>query len=85
MSVYRGPSCKLEPAIAAILAPAGGAVKKFQRKGWEISRQKGSHIMLVKKGYLYTLSVPQHKELGLGILRKLINQAEISIEEFNDL
>ncbi|MBW8049675.1 MAG: type II toxin-antitoxin system HicA family toxin [Cytophagales bacterium] len=24
------------------------AVKKFQRKGWIIKRQKGSHIMLTK-------------------------------------
>ena len=40
--------------------------------------------MLVKQGYLYTLSIPQHKELGIGILKKLIKQAEISIEEFND-
>ena len=67
------------------LCSGNEAVKKFQRKVWEISRQKGSHIMLVKKGYLYTLAVPQYKELGVGIIRKLINQAEIGIEEFNDL
>lgn len=29
------------------------------------------------------LSVPQHKELGIGILKKLLKQAELSIEEFN--
>jgi predicted RNA binding protein YcfA (HicA-like mRNA interferase family) len=41
--------------------------------------------MLVKDGYQFTLSVPQHKELGIGILRKLINQAGISVDEFNSL
>ncbi len=60
------------------------AVKKFQRAGWAIDRQVGSHVMLTKTGYRFTLSVPQHKELGIGILKKLIKQAEISIEEFNE-
>jgi hypothetical protein len=41
--------------------------------------------MLVKIGYRYTLSVPQHRELGVGILGKLLKQAGISADEFNDL
>mgnify|MGYP001594053536 FL=1 len=41
--------------------------------------------MLVKIGYPYTLSVPQHKELGIGILKKFLKQAELSVEEFNSL
>ena len=48
------------------LCSGANAIKKFQRKGWMIKRQKGSHIMLTRQGYLYTLSVPQHKELGVG-------------------
>jgi len=65
------------------LCSGAGAVKKFKRAGWLVDRQVGSHVMLVKQGYLYTLSVPQHKELGIGILKKLLKQAEISTEEFN--
>ncbi|MFH1504810.1 MAG: type II toxin-antitoxin system HicA family toxin [Candidatus Omnitrophota bacterium] len=61
------------------------AVKKFKHAGWTVARQSGSHVMLVKIGYLYTLSVPRHKELGIGILKKLLKQAELSIEEFNML
>ncbi len=61
------------------------AVKKFLKVGWQIDRQKGSHIMLVKENYPYTLSVPQHKELGVGILSKLIKQAGLSVDEFNRL
>lgn len=61
------------------------AVKKFQKIGWTIDRQKGSHIMLVKTGFIYTLSIPQHKELGIGLIRKLIKQANITIEQFNEL
>jgi len=48
-----------------------------------IAWQAGSHVMLVKVGYRYTLSVPQHKELGVGILKKLLKQAEVSVEIFN--
>ena len=61
------------------------AVRKLQRVGWEVSRQKGSHVMMTKEGYEYTLSVPQHPELGPGILRKLIKQANLTVEEFNKL
>jgi len=53
--------------------------------GWKIDRQKGSHVMLVKADYLYTISIPQHKELGIGILRKIIKQAGLTAKEFNDL
>ena len=66
------------------LCSGAAAVRKFQRAGWVVERQAGSHVMLTKTGYRFTLSVPQHKELGIGILKKLIKQAEISIEEFNE-
>jgi predicted RNA binding protein YcfA (HicA-like mRNA interferase family) len=61
------------------------AVQKFRGAGWTVARQVGSHVMLVKMGYLYTLSIPQHKELGIGILKKLIKQAGLSADEFNAL
>jgi len=40
------------------------AVKKFEKAGWKIARQKGSHVMMIQPDYLYTLSIPQHKELA---------------------
>lgn len=67
------------------LCSGSEAVKKFQKAGWSISRQKGSHVMMTKPGYQWTLSIPQHKELGPGLLRKLISQAGLTIEEFNNL
>ena len=48
-------------------------------------RTKGSHVMLTKEGYQWTLSVPQHAELGPGLLRKLLRQAGLTDEEFNNL
>lgn len=67
------------------LCSGAEAVKKFKRTGWTIDRQAGSHIMMVKPDYPYTLSIPQHKELGIGLLKSLIRQANLSAEEFNDL
>ncbi|MBI3617606.1 MAG: type II toxin-antitoxin system HicA family toxin [Candidatus Omnitrophica bacterium] len=61
------------------------AVKKFKRCGWTVDRQAGSHVMLVKPDYPYTLSIPQHKELGMGLLKSLIRQADLTVEEFNAL
>ncbi|MBI5179135.1 MAG: type II toxin-antitoxin system HicA family toxin [Nitrospinae bacterium] len=67
------------------LCSGADAVKKFQQAGWSIDRQKGSHVMLTKEGYEYTLSIPQHSELGPGLLRKVIKQAGLSVDEFNRL
>jgi predicted RNA binding protein YcfA (HicA-like mRNA interferase family) len=41
-------------------------VKIFERLGWEVARQKGSHIILIKKGHIASLSVPDHRELPEG-------------------
>ncbi|MCX5813390.1 MAG: type II toxin-antitoxin system HicA family toxin [Proteobacteria bacterium] len=67
------------------LCSGADAVRKFQRAGWTAVRQKGSHLMMTKPAYQWTLSIPQHDELGPGLLRKLINQAGITEEEFNKL
>ena len=67
------------------LCSGAEAVRKFQRVGWTIARQKGSYVMLTKPDYQWTLSIPQHSELGPGLLRKLIRQAGLSIKEFNAL
>jgi predicted RNA binding protein YcfA (HicA-like mRNA interferase family) len=53
--------------------------KIFGTLGWEIARQKGSHIILVKEGHIATLSVPDHKEVAKGTL---ITRAGITVEEF---
>jgi predicted RNA binding protein YcfA (HicA-like mRNA interferase family) len=67
------------------LCSGADAVRKLQKAGWTAVRKKGSHVMLTKKGYQWTLSVPQHEELGPGLLRKLVRQAGLSDEEFNNL
>jgi len=67
------------------LCSGAEAVQKLKKTGWAAVRQKGSHVMLTKPGYQWTLSIPQHSELGPGMLRKLIRQTGLTIEEFNEL
>jgi predicted RNA binding protein YcfA (HicA-like mRNA interferase family) len=54
----------------------------FQRLGWEIARQRGSHIILTKPGHIATLSVPNHPTVARGTLRTLIARAGVTVEEF---
>jgi predicted RNA binding protein YcfA (HicA-like mRNA interferase family) len=72
-------------AQAVKLCSGAEAVRKFSRAGWSVARQKGSHVMMTKAGYQYTLSIPQHRELGPGLLRKLLRQAELTADQFNAL
>jgi len=61
------------------------AVRAFERAGWRRARQKGSHVSLVKPGVNVNLSVPLHRELDRGTLRKLIRLAGLSVGEFRQL
>lgn len=58
------------------------AVRAFEKLGWQVARQRASHIILVKAGEITTLSVPDHKEVAKGTLRSLIRAAGITVEEF---
>ena len=57
-------------------------VQTFVRLGWEVARQRGSHIILVRAGHPATLSVPNHREVARGTLRALVRKAGLTPEEF---
>lgn len=63
------------------------AIERFQEIGYEIIRQRGSHVRMYHKinRSKTPLSIPVHKQLGRGLLRKLIRDADITVEEFNKL
>ncbi|WP_440955360.1 type II toxin-antitoxin system HicA family toxin [Methanosarcina sp. Mfa9] len=61
------------------------AIKAFSKAGWFPHRQVGSHVVLRKKGSKVTLTVPKHKELKPGLLRKLIKTSGLTVEEFEAL
>ena len=57
-------------------------IKAFQMLGWEVARQRSSHIILVKESHIATLSVPNHPEVARGTLRALIARAGLTVDEF---
>ena len=59
-------------------------VKALNRLGFSISRQSGSHIILIKNNLegKITVVVPKHKELAKGTLLSIISQSGLSKEEF---
>jgi predicted RNA binding protein YcfA (HicA-like mRNA interferase family) len=57
-------------------------IKAFEKLGWQVARQKGSHIIMTKEGHIATLSIPNHNEVARGTLRSLISRANIDLEEF---
>ena len=58
-------------------------VAAFKRAGWMVNHIEGSHYILIKEGSPVHLSIPVHsgKELGPGLLWKLIRTAGLSTEE----
>jgi predicted RNA binding protein YcfA (HicA-like mRNA interferase family) len=56
-------------------------IAALQRLGYRVARIRGSHAWLVCPGRA-PIPVPKHRELGRGVLRKIIHTADISVEEF---
>ena len=59
-------------------------VKAFERAGWTVRGQKGSHIKLSKAGNPNILSIPVHKgkPVKKGLLIDQIKKASLTIEKF---
>lgn len=57
------------------------AVKIFGRFGYVLDHQTGSHMILWHESKPI-LSITNHQELAPGLLRSLIRQAGITVDEF---
>ena len=55
-------------------------IKVFEKLGFSVVRQRGSHVVLRKqdKGCV----IPVHKELAVGTLRSAIRQAGLTPDDF---
>ncbi len=58
------------------------AVRAFEKAGWIVARQRGSHIVLIKPGVPVNLSIPDHRQLDRGLLRSQIRKAGMTVDEF---
>lgn len=63
------------------------AVKILSRLGFVAKRQRGSHVIMIKISGDQKVGcvVPMHKELKIGTLKGILEQAEIAEEEFLEL
>ena len=57
-------------------------VRAFESLGWQVARQSGSHVIMVKESEITTLSIPDHREVAKGTLRSLIRAAGVTVSEF---
>ncbi len=57
----------------------------LQKAGFYVSRQKGSHITLRRDDPKGRVTVPNHKAIKPGMLRRIINDAGLTVEEFIEL
>ncbi|MGA7953636.1 MAG: type II toxin-antitoxin system HicA family toxin [Gloeobacterales cyanobacterium] len=61
-------------------------VKALGKIGYEVDRQRGSHIVLRNTEPPYRrITVPDHDEVAKGTLRTIIRQAGLGVEEFKAL
>ena len=59
-------------------------IAAFSRNGWEVVRQRGSHIRLEKKLADETLkiTVPAHRPVKRSTLSHILKQARIGVDDF---
>ncbi len=60
-------------------------ITALERAGFNVIRQRGSHITLRRDNPPARVTVPNHKELKTGMLRSIIRQAGMTVDEFLDL
>ena len=61
----------------------GAEVRKaFEKVGFAVTRQRGSHVVMHRQEPKGRLTVPDHNPVRVGTLRQLIADAGLSVEEF---
>ena len=61
-------------------------IKALEKVGYVVVRQKGSHVRLKdKSNHRPPVTVPDHKELRSGLLKKILKDADLTVEEFIQL
>jgi len=61
-------------------------IRALEKVGYVVVRQKGSQVRLKEKNnQRLPVTVPDHKELRPGLLKKMLKDADLTVEEFNEL
>lgn len=60
-------------------------IKALRKDGWEVVRQRGSHVRLKKPGQRHALVVPLHKEIKRGTLGGILRDADLTSDDLRRL
>lgn len=60
-------------------------VAALTKVGFRVLRQKGSHITMKRDEPYARVTIPNHKEIKIGMLRAIIRDAGLTVQEFLDL
>lgn len=60
-------------------------VKVLEAEGWEVVRQRGSHVRLRKDGRRLALVVPLHRELKKGTVGGILRDAGLTPDDLRRL
>jgi predicted RNA binding protein YcfA (HicA-like mRNA interferase family) len=60
-------------------------VRALERAGWEVARQRGSHVRMKHPDRRISLTVPLHRELKRGTLSGILNDAGVDADELRRL
>jgi len=50
--------------------------------GWALDRVRGDHFVFKKAGVHHNLSIPDHRELKEALMRRLVRDMGLSVDEF---
>jgi predicted RNA binding protein YcfA (HicA-like mRNA interferase family) len=50
--------------------------------GWVLQRVAGDHFVFKKPGAAHNLSIPDHRELKEALMRRLVRDMGLSVDEF---
>ena len=72
------------PALPTVSGPE--LIRALNRAGFEVVRQKGSHRRLRHSdGRVVTVPIHGSTDVGRGLLRKILRDAELSVSDFLSL
>ncbi len=60
-------------------------IKALEAEGWEVARQRGSHVRLRKPGRRISLVVPLHQDLKKGTVAGILRDAGLRPEDLRRL
>lgn len=61
-------------------------IKTLEKIGFQVIRQKGSHVrMKHEDNRVVTIPLHGNKNLGKGLLRKILRDTKLTVEEFLEI